>query len=66
MASGDGATSAGMELTSYGAGTHGYLPPECYEGDSSRICPKVEFGTRFRIFNDLHVLSSSHARPRAR
>jgi len=42
MASGDGATSAGMELTSYGAGTHGYLPPECYEGDSSRICPKVD------------------------
>jgi len=30
-----------MELTSYGSGTHGYLPPECYEGDASRICPKV-------------------------
>ena len=24
------------------AGTHGYLPPECYEGESSRICPKVD------------------------
>jgi len=32
----------GMELTSYGSGTHGYLPPECYEGESSRICPKVD------------------------
>ncbi|EOD05487.1 hypothetical protein EMIHUDRAFT_448681 [Emiliania huxleyi CCMP1516] len=30
------------ELTSYGSGTHGYLPPECYEGESSRICPKVD------------------------
>ena len=33
---------SGMELTSYGSGTHGYLPPECYEGDASRICPKVD------------------------
>ena len=33
----------GMELTSYGSGTHGYLPPECYEGDGiSRVCPKVD------------------------
>ena len=31
-----------MELTSYGSGTHGYLPPECYEGETSRICPKVD------------------------
>ncbi len=35
------ATSTGMELTSYGSGTHGYLPPECYLGDASRICPKA-------------------------
>ena len=41
MAAGDGGTQGGMELTSYGSGTHGYLPPECYEGDASRICPKV-------------------------
>jgi len=34
--------NGGMELTSYGSGTHGYLPPECYEGDNSRICPKVD------------------------
>lgn len=33
---------SGMELTSYGSGTHGYLPPECYEGDASRICQKVD------------------------
>ena len=32
----------GMELTSYGSGTHGYLPPECYDGDASRVCPKVD------------------------
>ena len=33
----------GMELTSYGSGTHGYLPPECYDGaDVSRVCPKVD------------------------
>ena len=31
-----------MELTSYGSGTHGYLPPECYEGDASRIDTKVD------------------------
>jgi len=31
-----------MELTSYGSGTHGYLPPECYDGDASRVCPKVD------------------------
>jgi len=42
MAAGDGVTQQGMELTSYGSGTHGYLPPECYEGDQSRICPKVD------------------------
>ena len=37
-----GRASTGMELTSYGSGTHGYLPPECYEGETSRICPKVD------------------------
>jgi tousled-like kinase len=37
-----GAAPAGMELTSYGSGTHGYLPPECYDGDASRVCPKVD------------------------
>ena len=34
--------AASMQLTSYGSGTHGYLPPECYEGETSRICPKVD------------------------
>ena len=35
-------TQGSIELTSYGSGTHGYLPPECYEGDASRVCPKVD------------------------
>ena len=26
----------------HGSGTHGYLPPECYEGDASRIDTKVD------------------------
>ena len=39
---GGGASHQGMELTSYGSGTHGYLPPECYDGDASRVCPKVD------------------------
>ena len=34
--------AASMELTSYGSGTHGFLPPECYDGETSRICPKVD------------------------
>ena len=34
--------AASMQLTSYGSGTHGFLPPECYEGETSRICPKVD------------------------
>jgi len=37
-----GPSQAGIELTSYGSGTHGYLPPECYDGDASRVCPKVD------------------------
>ena len=37
-----GAPPTAMELTSYGSGTHGYLPPECYEGDASRIDTKVD------------------------
>jgi tousled-like kinase len=38
-----GGSQTGMELTSYGSGTHGYLPPECYDGaDASRVCPKVD------------------------
>jgi tousled-like kinase len=42
-AGGSGAPTHGsIELTSYGSGTHGYLPPECYEGDASRVCPKVD------------------------
>ena len=40
---GGGSQQHGMELTSYGSGTHGYLPPECYDGaDASRVCPKVD------------------------
>ena len=31
-----------MAVSSYGSGTHGFLPPECYEGETSRICPKVD------------------------
>ena len=43
MAPDDGASQIGsMALTSYGSGTHGFLPPECYEGETSRICPKVD------------------------
>lgn len=42
-AGGGGSQQLGIELTSYGSGTHGYLPPECYEGaDASRVCPKVD------------------------
>ena len=37
-----GASQPGMELTSYGSGTHGYLPPECYDGDASRVDCKVD------------------------
>ena len=38
-----GPLNHGMELTSYGSGTHGYLPPECYEGEkTSRVCPRVD------------------------
>jgi tousled-like kinase len=50
MAAGEGATQHGMELTSYGSGTHGYLPPECYEGDHSRICPKVDIFSAGVVF----------------
>ena len=39
---GGGGSRSGMELTSYGSGTHGYLPPECYDGEQSRVCPKVD------------------------
>lgn len=36
-------TSEGMELTSHGAGTMWYLPPECFEtGDMARISIKVD------------------------
>lgn len=36
-------TSEGMELTSHGAGTMWYLPPECFEtGDMARISVKVD------------------------
>jgi len=42
-AAGSGSLPHGMELTSYGSGTHGYLPPECYDGENtSRVCPKVD------------------------
>ena len=39
---GDTSQRGSMALTSYGSGTHGFLPPECYEGETSRICPKVD------------------------
>ncbi len=37
---GGGATS--MELTSQGAGTYWYLPPECFESGPTRISNKVD------------------------
>ena len=42
----DGQTQAGVELTSQGAGTYWYLPPECFDrsagGRAARISSKVD------------------------
>ena len=35
-------SSASVDLTSQGAGTIWYLPPECFESVSPRISPKVD------------------------
>lgn len=39
-----------MELTSQGAGTYWYLPPECFKKDSPRICTKVDVFSAGVIF----------------
>lgn len=40
-----------MELTSQGAGTYWYLPPECFvKGDSARISSKVDVWSAGIIF----------------
>lgn len=40
-----GSGSEGMELTSQGAGTYWYLPPECFDANP-HISPKVRGGFR--------------------
>jgi tousled-like kinase len=44
-----------MELTSQGAGTYWYLPPECFDkGPSPRISSKVDVWSAGIIFYQVH------------
>ena len=46
----DDETGSDMELTSQGAGTYWYLPPECFKKDSPRISTKVDVFSAGVIF----------------
>ena len=46
----DGNEGTSMELTSQGAGTYYYLPPECFEKLNPRITPKVDVWSLGVIF----------------
>ena len=49
-----GAAESQMELTSQGAGTYWYLPPECFiQGDGARISPKVDIWSVGVVFFQL-------------
>ncbi len=55
-----------MELTSQGAGTYWYLPPECFEkGQTARISSKVDVWSAGVIFYQvcihLILISAIHA-----
>ena len=55
--------SQGMELTSQGAGTYWYLPPECFEANpliSNKVRPEgFGTGTCFRRYAGLSVATAS-------
>lgn len=42
-----------MGLTSYGAGTYWYLPPEAFEGDGSQVSCKLDVWSVGVIFFEL-------------
>lgn len=57
-----GSTALGMELTSQGAGTYWYLPPECFDLSGSRpptICPKVDVWSAGVCFYQVCALAIS-------
>lgn len=61
--------SQGMELTSQGAGTYWYLPPECFElsgPQPPRICSKVDVWSAGVVFYQVPCTPRAPARARAR
>ena len=59
---------SGMELTSQGAGTYWYLPPECFEvskGAPPKICSKVDVWSAGVVFFQVGGAARGAARRRA-
>lgn len=56
---------SGMELTSQGAGTYWYLPPECFElskGTPPKICSKVDVWSAGVVFYQVRASRASEPR----